>query len=115
MDRWNWFLSANFSGKWIVTNGYAEVSLVDKKLMAVLRYSPDTAAYAVIEGIADDAGQVKATVKSYDTKTPSYDVKGVINTADNLPEGKVSTIVLTDGHTVIGLAHGARSLEENLA
>ena len=115
MERWNWFLSANFEGKWIVTKGYAEVRHSEKDLMAVLRFSPDIEAYAFIEGVRDEKGNIKAVVKSSDHKTPSYEVEDVSNTADNLPNGKVSSIILTDGHTVIGLAHGSRSDEENLA
>ena len=114
MDRWNWFLSANFSGKWIITNGYAEVTRSENQIRAVLRYSPDIPPYAHVEAKCDETGGIEAIVESSDPETPSYAVHGVLCLQSG-QEGEVTSIVLTDGYTVLGLAHGRRSIESNLA
>jgi hypothetical protein len=111
MERWNWFLSATFVGKWIITNGYAEVVSSQNKISAVLRFAPDADPHAYVDCKHNDAGDIDAVVKPFNPDTPHYTLKGVINTGDH----KVTSIILTDGYTVIGLTKGPRADEANLA
>ena len=119
MERWNWFLSANFLGKWIITTGYAEVACADNSIQATLKFPPDknneAINYAYIKATSDDDGMVHAIVKPVNVDTPSYIVNGHIY-QDKFPsEDWVTSMILTDGHTVLCFAKGPRSNEDNLA
>jgi hypothetical protein len=50
MQRWNWFLSADFQGKWITTQGYANVRLDRDVLEASLRFDADDSEYHHVAG-----------------------------------------------------------------
>jgi hypothetical protein len=116
-ERWNWFISANYSGKWIVTSGYAAATDIGSKIEFVLRYAPDADDYAFVDVILTAEGGAKAMVRPGrpNSGTPSYELSGVLSSDDSHAEGKVKSIILTDGFTVLGLAHGSRSDEPNLA
>jgi hypothetical protein len=63
----------------------------------------------------DDQGGIEATVESLGCGlTSTHNMRGCLNEDQNL-EGKLTSIILTDGHTVLGLAQGARTDEGNLA
>src|SRR5262245_39112050 len=113
-ERWNWFLAANFSGKWIVTNGYAEIISSESALTGVLRFTPDVEPYAYIEAALGSAGSVRAVVTPSDSEAPAWNLEGRLH-SDETAEGPVISIILTDGYTVFGLAQGVRSDEQNLA
>lgn len=112
MERWNWFLSVTLMGKWIITSGFAEVALSHKGITAVLRFAPDADPHAYVDCSHTENGDVEALVKPFDPDTPPYPLKGVINVSDT---HKVTTLILTDGYTVIGLTKGPSSDESNLA
>jgi hypothetical protein len=113
MERWNWFLSANLLGKWIIINGYAEVTRSDERILATLKISPDTPPHAYVDAKDDDDGTVQALVKSPDT--PPYILRGQMYRDDASTENSAISLILTDGSTVLGLAKGSRTDESNLA
>lgn len=113
MQRWNWFLSADFQGKWITTNGYAEVSFEKQSLTASLRFSPDTDVYQFVSANISD-GFVSAHVTSPDPDTPAYNLEGPLYDGPKIDGVETKTVVLTDGSTILGLTYGPRSNENNL-
>jgi hypothetical protein len=114
MQRWNWFLSANVSGKWILTNGYADVSVDGPRLRASLRFSSDTQPYHLVDATMDPDGSVDALISSPASGPDPFRLLGHIESQSLSSEGEVTTLLLTDGFTVLGLAHGPRSDEGNL-
>jgi len=116
-ERWNWFITANHSGKWIVTSGYAVATEIGSKVEFVLRYAPDADDYAFVDAVLTTDGGARAVVRPGrpDVGTPRYELCGVFSSDDGHVEGKIKSIILTDGYTVLGLAHGSRSNEANLA
>jgi hypothetical protein len=42
-------MAADFQGKWIITDGYAEVTASGNNLLAVLRHSPDSDIYQRVD------------------------------------------------------------------
>ena len=66
MQRWNWFLAADVSGKWITTHGYAEVEYSERSFEATLRYPDVETPYQHVSGIIEPNGQASATVTSRD-------------------------------------------------
>jgi hypothetical protein len=114
MQRWNWFLSANVSGKWILTNGRAEVVVNGTTLRATLRFSPDTDPYHLVDATVDSDGGVNALVSSPPGGADPFRLMGRMESQSLGEEGEVTTVLLTDGFTVLGLAHGPRSDEGNL-
>jgi hypothetical protein len=106
-----WFESANASGKWIIVQGYAEVTQEENKISAVLRISLDTPPRYTLEATYGAAGDVKAIVTG-DAET--FELHGVLNSGE-VRQGVTTSLILTDGHTVIGLASGPWSEQSNLA
>ncbi len=53
MQRWNWFMAADFEGKWITTNGYADVEFDSPSFNAILRFSPDADPYQKVVATLD--------------------------------------------------------------
>jgi hypothetical protein len=113
--RWNWFLSVNYAGKWIVTDGYADVSQSPSSFEAVLRYAPDADPHAHLEGEIDETGNVKLTVHSFRDGVPSYPLQGQIRAEEIGQEGLVTSVILSNGYTVLGLAHSNKSAQPNLS
>lgn len=110
---WSWFLSADFRGDWIVTQGYADVLIVGTKISGVMCFHDrcgyeDAVIYAHFFGNIDSEDFVVMTVASAQEGVPSFDVSGPIF---NIQKERLSasTIVLTDGTTVIGFS---RQLEK---
>lgn len=116
-ETWNWFISANYSGKWIITSGYAAATDIGSKIEFVLRYAPDADDYAFVDVVlAGDRGATAVVRPGRpDLGTPCYKLSGVLVSDDAHVEGKIKSIILTDGFTVLGLAHGSRSDEPTLA
>lgn len=114
MDRWNWFLAADFQGNWITTNGYAEVSLESDKLDASLRHSPDTDVYHHVSGIVDSESGIEALVLSPGRDIASFELQGCLYRGPVVDGVETKTIVLTDGSTVLGLSFGPCSGLANL-
>ena len=115
MQRWNWFLAADWQGKWITTNGHASVALAASSVEASLFFGEEPSPYHVVRGSIDSEGFVKASVESPGTGRPrSYELSGYRFEASSSPGAAGQTLVLTDGTTVLGLTHGPRSSEDNL-
>lgn len=114
MDRWNWFLAADFQGNWITTNGYADVPLDGEKLDASLWYSPDTEVYHHVSGTADSEFGIEALVLSPGRDTASFGLQGCLYRGPVIDGVEAKTIILTDGTTVLGLSFGPRSRQANL-
>ena len=76
-QRWNWFLAADFEGKWITVNGFAEVRLEDSsRFEGVLRLNPFSGIYHRMAATIDEEGKVDAVVASPETGTPPFELRG---------------------------------------
>lgn len=113
MERWNWFVAADYQGKWINTNGFAAVSIANGTLSALLHYK-DGVIYHQVEGKINADNSVDAKVSSPDRKIEPFDVRGQLFTGSETGNVQTKMLLLTDGTTVIGLAYGPRSNESNL-
>ena len=111
-DRWNWFLSADISGRWIVTSGYADVTMSGRTMQAVLQYAPDADPRAHVRREVDDADAEHGAMTAIVTgkEVDPYTLRGNLYVG----EGMMS-VILTDGTTVLGLALGPESHKPNLA
>ena len=114
LQRWNWFLAADYEGKWITTNGYAEVTFKGTNFTASLRYSSDTDVYHHISASVDPEYGVEAFVTSPERDTAPLELQGQLFKGAVVDGVETMTMLLTDGTTVIGLAVGPRSHENNL-
>jgi hypothetical protein len=110
LERWNWFIAADASGRWITTNGYADVERSSSGFRATLLYTPDSEPCHVIEATLSDKGAVRAIVLSPGRDTPAFELSGSVFAE----EDHSAMILLTDGTTVLGLAHGPDSGAGNL-
>jgi hypothetical protein len=112
--RWNWFLAADFEGKWITANGFAEVLLDGLRFECLLRLSADTGIYHRVVATISEEGKASAVVESPETGTAPFELNGELFERI-APDGtQCRTLLLTDGTTVLGLTHGPRSNEGNL-
>ncbi|MGG7607398.1 hypothetical protein [Massilia sp. BKSP1R2A-1] len=113
-QRWNWVQSADLGGRWITTQGYAEVTLAGNKLHATLRFhAEDGSIYQSLEAILDEDG-VEATVRSSDPTVAPFHLGGTIFQGDPRDGVEPMMMLLTDGTTVLSLAHGPHSDQGNL-
>lgn len=113
MQRWNWFLAADFEGKWITTKGYAEVTFTGTKLTASLRFSPDTDVYHHVSASVDPENGIEALITSPHDRAP-FVLHGQLFKGAVVDDVETKTVLLTDGTTVLGLTVGPRSHENNL-
>ena len=109
-SRWNWFISVNIGGKWIITDGHADVTNSGNSLKAILLHALDADPYACVGVQVVEDGGATAVVESFQEGVPSYSLRGQLYMDD-----EALTLLLTDGCTVLGLARGKRSIEPNLA
>jgi hypothetical protein len=114
MERWNWFLAADMQGKWITTNGCAEVTPAADGFHASLRITPDTPVYHEITAQVHAENRVEAQVASPGRDTPSFELFGQLFEGPEVDGIPTRTVLLADGATVIGLCYGPRSHEKNL-
>jgi hypothetical protein len=114
VQRWTWFLAADDSGRWITTNGIADVDVAPPWFKATLRYESNPSPYQHITGSIDDKNRVSVLVKSPDPETPSYELTGQMWSDDHPKLGVRTSVILTDGTTVIGLANGKNTSKGNL-
>ena len=114
MQRWNWFLAADDSGRWITTNGFAEVDIARPWFKATLRYDGNPTPYQHISGSIEADGSLLVVVKSPDPEVQSYELAGQLWSDDHPELGVRTSVILTDGTTIIGLAHGANTSKGNL-
>jgi hypothetical protein len=111
--RWNWFLSVNIHGKWIMTDGYAEIDQTATGLRAILRYAPDMDPYSYVDITETPDGQMRAVVTSHDATCAPYELDGVRNVQVMVKGESVYSIILTDGFTILGLATGVWAEQGN--
>ena len=107
--RWRWFLSADYEGRWITTEGYVDISVENDTYSGVLRTSPDADPLDSMEISTEDGEVVKATMTSPGDDPMTYVLTGRAYMAETGSGGEVRSIILTDGSTVLGLALGPRS------
>lgn len=116
MKHWNWVMSADIRGRWMTTGGYAEVELDEAGFRATLRYHPDNGGiYHWVEATIVGDDEVEAVVSSPNPDTAAFRLGGTI--FKGAPDNGIDPmmILLTDGTTVLSLAHGPCSHEGNYA
>jgi len=109
MQHWNWVISADMRGRWITTQGYAEVALDDARLRATLRFhAEDGGIYHWIDATID-GDDVEAVVRSPDPESAAFRLRGAIFKGVQDEDIRPRMVLLTDGTTVLSLAYGADS------
>jgi hypothetical protein len=115
MQRWNWVLSVDVNGRWITTQGYAEVMLSESKLQAALRYYTESGGiYHWLDGTLDEADDIDVVVRSPDPEVDAFPLRGTIFRGEPNEGISPMMILLTDGTTVMSLTYGSQSHEGNL-
>jgi hypothetical protein len=99
------FLSADVAGKWIITNGYADVTASTGNVT----YAPDADPHACADAEISDDEAVTARIKPF-REVPPYSLRGSLYSG-----GDTTSLILTDGSTVLGLTQGPNSSQPNLA
>jgi len=96
----------NRLGTWEIVQGIAEVNLEDERLTARLAFSSPQHNNQLIEGTVS-LSSIDAVVRPDGSQSfQPYTVFGGL-TVSSSEQGIAQTIFLTDGSTIIGLAHGA--------
>jgi hypothetical protein len=114
MQRWNWVMSADVGGRFITTQGYAEVELDELSVHATLRYgSGVNGVYHWLEGSLD-SGDLQVTVRSRAPEAAAFQLGGTVFRGEPDRGIRPMMILLTDGATVLSLAHGPHSHMDNL-
>ncbi len=113
-EPWNWFLSANHSGKWIIVWGHALIAKSAAGFAGVLYLPPDFAYHSIKASYdKNEAVTVIEAEVSSSSREDTFWLRGR-EFAETLNDGNtVKTIILTDGITVLGLANGTLSQEPN--
>ena len=114
MERWTWVMSVDIQGQWMTTEGYAEVQLGQGRIEARLCYSPELKPYQHMNGTVDEDGCVVVELESPNGDAPKFGLQGMFFLGGEHNQGQAKSIVLTDGTTILGLAHGPRSHETEL-
>lgn len=114
MQRWNWVLSADVGGRWITTQGYAEVVLGEESLRATLRFHAESdGVYHWVDATLND-DNVEALVRSPNPEVELFRLSGAIFKGAPSDGVHPMMVLLTDGTTVLSLAYGPRSHEGNI-
>lgn len=113
-ERWNWFLSANHNGKWVIVWGHALISKKTEGFAGVLYMSPDFAYHNIKANYEKNEAisVIEAEVSSL-SEDSTFFIRGREFSETLNDGGVVTTVVLTDGITVLGLANGPLSHEQN--
>jgi hypothetical protein len=116
MQRWNWVLSADMSGRWMTTQGFAEVTLAGETLRATLRFynKGDDGIYHWVDATLDADNDVEAIVRSPNPEVDEFRLAGTLFRGDMTDGVQSVMMLLTDGTTVLSLAYGPHSNEGNL-
>jgi len=113
MRGWNWVLSADAEGRWITTQGYADVEFSDFGFHATLRYNAgDEGIYHWLDGTIDE-DSIEVMARSPNPEVGAFHLGGTIFRGEPNAGINPMMILLTDGTTVLSLAHGPRSHEGN--
>lgn len=115
MQRWNWVLSADVSGRWITTQGFADVTFAGERLRATLRFhnEDDDGIYQWVDATLDADNDVEAIVRSPNPDVDEFRLGGTIFKGDMKDGVHPMMLLLTDGTTVLSLAYGPHSNKGN--
>lgn len=114
MQRWNWVLSADVGGRFISTQGYADVDLGESSLQATLRYgSGADEIYHWLDGTRDE-DDLQVMVRSPDPEVAAFQLAGTVFSGEPDQGIYPMMILLTDGATVLSLAYGPHSHMANM-
>lgn len=115
MQGWNWVLSADSSGRWITTQGFAEVTQAGENLHMTLRFhGVDDDIYHWVDAILEADDDVEAIVRSPTPDVDQFRLGGRIFRGDMKDGVQPVMMLLTDGTTVLSLAYGPNSNQGNL-
>ncbi|MBI3731223.1 MAG: hypothetical protein HY254_23205 [Burkholderiales bacterium] len=107
---WNWFMSVEFQGRWLVSKGQAFLEARDDEYVVsgVMCLgdgcTQDSDVYARFVGKISEDSKVVMKISSDKEDVPSFEVFGTMHSLES-SNGIAHTFVLTDGTTVIGFAH----------
>ena len=115
MQRWNWVLSADVSGRWMTTQGFAEVTITGETMHAILRFhnEDDDGIYHWVDATVEPNDDVDALVRSPNPDVDNFPLGGRIFRGDMKDGVLPMMMLLTDGTTVLSLAYGPNSNESN--
>jgi len=107
-------MSADLRGRWISTQGYAEVVLGESSLQASLRYHAESGGlYHWLDGTFSDDDTLDVVVRSPHPETKPFRLGRSIFRGEPIDGVHPIMILLTDGATVLSLAYGPCSDEGN--
>lgn len=113
-ERWNWFLSANHSGKWIIVWGHALITKSTEGFSGTLYMPPDIAYHSIVARYeADEAGTLMEAEITSISNGDTFFLRGQVFDNTHYDGSTVETMILTDGITVLGFANGRLSPESN--
>jgi hypothetical protein len=109
-------LSADMSGRWMTTQGFAEVTLAGETLRATLRFynKGDDGIYHWVDATLDADNDVEAIVRSPNSEVDEFRLARTLFRGDMTDGVQSVMMLLTDGTTVLSLAYGPHSNEGNL-
>jgi hypothetical protein len=114
VQRWNWFLAADASGRWVTTHGYADVERSGGSLEATLCYPGTATPYHLVSASLEADGEARAVVSSPGRDTPPFHLRGRMFSGASTQAAQAATLLLTDGTTVLGITFGPQSNQPNL-
>ena len=109
MLAFDWVMSVDFRGKWLTVSGLAQIDLMEEALRGELKLSGNDEVYHYIDAYFFDENAVSATITSEAEGVEPFTLQGNLFCSQNGDEIDCITLVLTDGTTVLSLAHGPRS------
>ncbi|MFZ6675442.1 hypothetical protein [Undibacterium sp. Xuan67W] len=105
--NWHWFMTVDCNGRWITTNGKAHLETTNANLLGCMCYLDESDGtveiYAKFTAYVKNDGSIVMTIESEKEDVPSFNVSGDFFSSET-DNGLASTIILTDGTTVIGFA-----------
>jgi hypothetical protein len=102
-----WFMAVTYEGRYIVTQGVAELRLEANKFFARCSYAESGAVYANVMGKISDDGDVSCIVKSADATVPEVSLSGV-----GYGDQTSVSFVLSDGTTTVGICGAPQRMTE---
>jgi hypothetical protein len=109
MERWTWVMSVDIQGRWMTTEGYAEVQIGQGRVEGRLCYSPEVEPYQHMTGTIGEDGCVVVELESPGGHAPRFGLQGTFFVGEKDDQCQAKSMVLTDGTTVLALAHGPRT------
>lgn len=106
-------MAADMQGKWITTDGYAEVEPKPDEWNVSLRFSAETPVYHHVILKFYNGSNVEALVASPENDSQPFELHGSLFDGGTIDGTPCRMILLTDGSTVLGLSYGPRSHQKN--